>query len=311
MNYALLLACVVGAGAVTGYATAAVFAARRAEGLERLPGRQAFLLRALPGASALLVSLGLALPSFLRHEPLDTRAWPGLTALLLGLAALLLLRDALKRGLPSWWATRRLRHEWGQHSAPLPLEGAPVASFALHHPFPVVAVVGVLRPRLFLATQVLDVLTPGEVRAVLAHEAGHLTAHHNLKRLLLLFLPTWGWRRSAAWLEEQWEAAAEAEADQSAGPHSALDLASALLKVARLTPAGGALGLPVAALHAGEAIATRVQALLDSPVAQPGAHDWTWRQALPLFLVALPLFLLAVSLLPVVHRLSEALIHLP
>ena len=102
MNYALLLACVVGAGAVTGYATAAVFAARRAEGLERLPGRQAFLLRALPGASALLVSLGLALPSFLRHEPLDTRAWPGLTALLLGLAALLLLRDALKRGLPSW-----------------------------------------------------------------------------------------------------------------------------------------------------------------------------------------------------------------
>jgi Zn-dependent protease with chaperone function len=310
MNYALLLVCVIGAAAAAGYAAASLLVLACARALEDLPARWALRVRALPGASALFLSLGLALPAFLRYEPADTRAWPGPVAVALGLAGLLLAKAALGRGFAAWWATVRLARRWGRTAQPLPLAAAPLPAFVLDDPFPVVAVVGIARPRLFVARQVLDALTPAEIQAVLAHEAGHLAASDNLTRLLLRCLPTLGWAGLGQRLEERWEAGIEIEADRGAGADSALELASALLKVARLAPAGARLGHAVAAFHTGDGVAGRVQALLEAPPAAAAdpAVGHGWGRA---GLILAALAALAINLLPAVHGLSETLIHLP
>ena len=305
MNYLLLLACVLGAAAAAAYAATVLLVSERG----RLAQERPLLLRSLPGMAAAVFSLGLALPAFVRHEPADTRAWPGATALALGAAGLLLLAVSVARGLPAWWATVRLVREWGRHSQPVTLAGTPAPARVLQHPFPVVALVGIVKPRLFMASQVVEALSPVELQAVLAHEAGHLEARDNLKRLLLRFLPTLGWRRVAARLEERWEAAAEAAADRRTGPDAALDLASALLKVARLAPPGARLGASVAAFHSGDGVAGRVQALLQSPPPPPPRS--TTRTRIGALLLGAGVALAAAGLLPVIHHLNEVVVHLP
>jgi len=309
MSYALLLACVLAATAALGYAAGVLavrlLAARRAP--EIVNGARALVWRALPGGCALAFSLGLALPAFLRYEPEQTEAWPGASAMALGLAGIFLLKTAVARGLIAWWATVRLARQWRALAEPLPIP-APVPAFALDHAFPVVAVVGIRRPRVYLARQVIEALTAEEIEAVLAHEAGHLSAHDNLKRLLLRFAPTTGWERLARGLEERWEAETEAKADRSAGSEAALELASALVKVARLAPAGVRLGLPVAAFHTGDGVAGRVQALVE--IAEDAAPDRRSRPRLAVAVAALAA-LAATAVLPLVHGLSEVLIHLP
>ena len=57
-------------------------------------------------------------------------------------------------------------------------------------PFPVVAVVGIWRPRLFIARRVLRTCTAGEVDAMIAHESAHVSRRDNLTRLLFLCCPT-------------------------------------------------------------------------------------------------------------------------
>lgn len=308
MNYVLLLATVLGTAAATGYALGTLVVRARTRAIGSASGPQALFLRALPGASGLLASLALALPAFLRYEPFDTRAWPGVTALTLGLAGLVLAKSAALRGIAAWRATLRLSREWARRAEPLALPGAPLPAFKLHDPFPVVAVVGIARPRLYVASQVSEALTPAEMDAVLAHEAGHLAARDNLKRLLLRFLPTAGWEAFGRRLEERWEAEAEAEADRRAGSESALELASALLKVARLAPAGARLRAPVAAFHTGDGVADRVMALLETPAGEPRASRTGMRARV---LIAASAALAAAVLLPLAHALSEALIHLP
>lgn len=308
MNYALLLGCAVGAGAMAGYAAAALLVSWRAARGGDLP--RPLLLRALPGATALVVGLGLSLPAFLRFEPADTRLWPGFTALVFGLAGLLLLKDSVAGGLAAWWRTLGLTREWRRQAEVLDLPSAPAPAFVLSHPFPVVAVVGILRPRLFLTRQVIGSLTKAELQAVLAHEGAHVSARDNLKRMLLRFLPTWGWRRVADRLERQWEAEAEAAADLRPGPEAALDLASALVKVARLAPPGARLGVSVAAFHTGEGVAARVRDLVEVPATAAKTRSRGRSRGLGLLLGALAL-LAGVAALPLVHEFSEVIVHLP
>ena len=91
----------------------------------------------------------------------------------------------------------------------------------------------------------------GELSAALAHEVGHVIAGDNLKRGLLracrdtlLIIPS-GRRLDAAWKE-----ASEAAADEYAAARDrmvGLDLASALVKIARLVPVGSRPTLPAGA----------------------------------------------------------------
>jgi hypothetical protein len=79
-----------------------------------------------------------------------------------------------------------------------------------------------------------------------------------------------------------WHDAAEAVADDGAtalGPEGRVDLASALLRVARLAPAGSPIvSLPASALYRGEDIADRVRRLLAPPSPPVNTRLSGWRR---------------------------------
>src|SRR5919202_1119057 len=109
--------------------------------------------------------------------------------------------------------------------------------------------VGTLRPRLFIAQQLFAALTEAELRAALAHECGHLATRDNLKRAVLracrdvLTIVPAGRTLDRAW-DESTEAAADEHAARDGGAAAALDLAAALVKIARLAPPGMRPTLP-------------------------------------------------------------------
>ncbi|MEO6392138.1 MAG: M56 family metallopeptidase, partial [Pyrinomonadaceae bacterium] len=116
---------------------------------------------------------------------------------------------------------------------------------------PLIAVVGILRPRMFVAVKVLDHLDPAELAAAIAHEQGHLLAADNFKRVVIDFCAAFAWWMPGLnRLRTRWAEAAELAADEYAAAGSSakpLNLASALVKLARLTPAGTRPAMPAGA----------------------------------------------------------------
>jgi beta-lactamase regulating signal transducer with metallopeptidase domain len=104
---------------------------------------------------------------------------------------------------------------------------------------PIVAVVGVWRPRIVAAKHVFRACSQKEFLQVIAHETAHVSTRDNVKLLLLLMSPdVLAWFPVGTTLAARWRAAAELEADQRAAgsdPAKRVVLASALIKVARLS----------------------------------------------------------------------------
>jgi hypothetical protein len=299
MRMLLMTAVASLATGALGYILAALFA--RLTG-----GSDAFLRRLLPLVGLLVGMLVLMAPAFLLHEPAQADERPGVVASALAAFGLLLLGATAARAVRTYRATRRLVAEWRQDAQPIALPGQPVPAFVIASAFPVVAVVGVWRPRLFIARRVLQALTPDELSAVLAHEAWHVRAGDNVKRWLMACAPAIGFRPLAAHLEREWEEAMEIEADRGAG--GALELASALVKTARLAPAGADLRIPAAAFHGGGSIARRIDRLVRGSRADRASHP-ALRVAAAAAIVGVAASLPA--LWPTLHRLGEAVLHLP
>ena len=163
-------------------------------------------------------------------------AGPVLVALAAAGAALVLGRAGA--ALLDLWRTSRLARRWS--AAGRPLAGLPFPATRFAHEFPVAAVFGLRRGRLFLADGLLRALSPEELDGVVAHEAAHRAARDNLKRLLLRASPDLlALSGPGARLRQAFEEAAESEADDRACARvSPLVLARALLKVAALVPPG-------------------------------------------------------------------------
>jgi Zn-dependent protease with chaperone function len=225
-------------------------------------------LRILPGAIAIVCVAALLLPAYVAHESRQNADEFSFKLGALAAVSAVGLLLAAWRGLAAWVATRRLVNNWRRNAEPIRLNQTPIPAYRLRHPFPVVAVVGALRPRLFIADQLFDQLSRQELAAVIAHECGHLAARDNLKRALLracrdvLMIAPCGRELDRAWAENS-EASADEYAVRNDG-EGALDLASALVKIARLAPAGVKLAIPAGALLIGEnasGIAQRVNRL--------------------------------------------------
>jgi len=201
-----------------------------------------FVMRIGPPVIAIVAIAAFMIPSYLIYEPHKTGEF--VSWKLGALAALSAVGVALAiwRGIRSWLATRSLLREWLASATPLRLEAIDVPTFVFRHPFPLIAVVGALRPRLFIADQVLESLSREELAAAIAHECGHLAAHDNFKRsamrisrAALLLIPC---GRS---LDRAWSDASESAADEHAAQRSslvALNLASALVRIAKMIPKG-------------------------------------------------------------------------
>lgn len=277
--YEFLGICLVLAALLTINALASLLAAACWRVLERPlrsrpPRTRAevlFALRVSPPALA-LVSVGLFLiPAYVGYEPYSTSEVVSPKLAALAIISATGIAFALWRGFRSWFATRLLLREWLVTADPIRLDGISTPAFRIRHPFPIIAVVGTIRPRLFVAEHVLQTLSEAEMKAAVAHECGHLAARDNLKRSLLracrevLMIVPCGRSLDRAWAE-----AAECAADEQAAQRNAetaLNLASALVKIAKMVPFGTRASLPMAAFLVGgeetRGVRARVRRLLE------------------------------------------------
>ncbi len=198
-----------------------------------------FALRCAPLVTGLILVIAFIAPAYLLYEPANSGEIISTELAVVAGLALAVILFALFRALKSQIATSNLASAWRDGASDVFIEGLGVAVSKIEHPFPVVAVVGIARPRIFIAEQVLTALTRAELEAVMAHECGHIKSHDNLKRSILrfsrdlLFIPV------GADLDQAWSETAEAAADEYAahsGRSGTLELASALVKLARIAP---------------------------------------------------------------------------
>ena len=223
------------------------------------------LYRLMPAAAALALT-GLVLgPGYFEHEQRTDAEGSGVALLVMAAGGLAIV---LWSGFRLARAVRRaavLRRAWLAQAAPIELAGAGMPAYALDLPFPLVAVLGIFRPTLFVSRVVLDTCSPAELAAIVEHERAHVRRRDNAVRLLMDAAPDLlGLTRVPSALAAAWHRAVEQRADDAA--RQRFDLASALVKVARAAAATPALDLPASALYRGEhaaIIGDRVRRLVE------------------------------------------------
>lgn len=281
-----------------------------------------FALRMLPLALALFVTFGVIIPAFLLYEPDVPEETVGIKMAVLGAVSVFGLVAATYRIVSSWLQTRRLVADWMTTSKPVEIHGVSMPAYKLRHPFPVIAVVGIFRPRIFVAEQVFAELDEPELVAALSHEAGHVSSYDNLKRVAmrvcrdLLVFPL---GRS---LDNGWLLAAESAADEYAavrgGSRYALDLASALVKIGRITPLEQTQRLPIAAYLIepdDTSLAQRIDGLLtfaDKPFGvttrSPYLTVLLWASMVLMFAATMTV-MINTPFLQEVHEVTEGILH--
>ncbi len=200
-----------------------------------------FLLRVLPALLGIGAVLLLFAPAYLRHEPRVGHEDVGLKLASLALLSIIVIFITVARGLATWRATRRLASQWLSHARPIEIDSVSIPVYQVDYPFPLIAVVGAFRPRLFIANQIFEMLTPAELKAAIEHENGHIRARDNLKRTVVRACRDLSFISIGSDLDNAWLEASEVAADEFAARQDraiGLDLASAIVKIARMIPAG-------------------------------------------------------------------------
>ena len=276
-----------------------------------------FAVRLLPLILALFFVIGFALPSFLRFEPRATTEGVGWRLTLLSILGIVVLGRIGIRWYRIHRATALVRKEWLRGAQKLSVRFGSAPVYSVERAKGVIAVLGTFHPRVFVARSVISALTPAELAAVLAHEAGHVRAFDNLKQLLMKITQPPRWLRSLKSMDAAWTNASELAADEAALAQGVAveDLASALVKVLRMGQTGPAL--EIAASHlvpnascsaVGERV-LRLQHLLNGEV-RPASQFKGKRSALIFAVLAAVLYVAAInSLLPFVHEALEWLVR--
>jgi hypothetical protein len=282
-----------------------------------------FTIRMLPVFLASLVTFGFVLPALLKFEPRSTSelvGWPLLALAILGCAVLfvMLVRSATILG-----ATWLMGAKWRRNSKKLRLKNIDIPVYCLEGgvgPGSVLAVLGFLRPKIFVAKQIVDTLTRAELMAAVEHERAHVASFDNLKQLLLKItrLP----RRLKAFggADSAWTNASEIAADEAAlaSGISVLDLSSALIKVAALSTHAVA-GRTVVASHlipieSGSCLHARVDHLQKILAGYNSGPDTPPQNSIgkvmiPLVIAAISYAACVNTVLPWVHEALEALVR--
>jgi hypothetical protein len=331
--YKLLGICLVLASLLTINALASVAAAACWRFIERpLQSRSAraraeilFATRIGPSTLAFISVALFLVPSYVVYEPYASGEVVSKKLATLAILSAIGVGFALWRALRSWFATRSLQQEWLSSAVEITLGGISIPTFRFANSFPIIAVVGTVRPRLFIAEHVLEILSKEELTAAIAHEGGHLCARDNFKRSLLracrdaLMIVPCGRSLDRAWAEAAECAADEHAAQQNA--ETALNLASALVKIAKMVPVGTRASVPMAAFLVGieetRGVKARVRRLLDiaSDGCRRGVPNRTIARGLPsVSLGALLVLALAVAsnprVLVTVHSMVERAVNL-
>jgi Zn-dependent protease with chaperone function len=219
-----------------------------------------FLLRITPFVVATVVTLVLAVPSFLLLEPRAVDEPVGVLLLVCGFCGMAVILAAVRNAAAALMKTSRAVARWSSESRVIghgPIRsGKSVSVLRTTVIAPPMTAAGILRPRVWLSGAAEFVLTELELQGAIRHEMVHLRRRDNLKKLLLCLAAFPG----MAQLERAWRQSAEMAADDGAvsSVSEALDLAAALIKLSRLIP----LELP----------AELSTALVHSPVASVNAR---------------------------------------
>jgi Zn-dependent protease with chaperone function len=264
----------------------------------------------------------LVLPAYVAHEPRATNEDVSYKLGLLALASAAGIGLAIVRGVASWRATTPLTADWLSQAQEITVPGVNIPCYQIVHQFPVIAIVGILRPRLFIAGQIFEKLEPEEISSAIHHEVGHLVARDNLKRGILhvcrhvlLIIPC------GRMLERHWAESSESAADEHAaaqGPRVALDLASALVKIARMIPSGARPAMPAGVFLIGDeagGIGSRVNHLLSLAGTPHPPARWRIPKSLRWLALISLLFTFVISIahtsmLLTVHSLIEHAVYL-
>src|SRR6266850_8396311 len=138
--------------------------------------RLLFSLRILPAVLAFLTVALLLVPAYLAYEPRHAAETVSLKLGLLAFISATGIAVSIYRAIATHRVTAKLTSDWLMQGTPIQINGIGIEAFQIDHEFPLIAIVGFLRPRLFIARQVLEMLTPEEIAAAVAHENGHLAA---------------------------------------------------------------------------------------------------------------------------------------
>ena len=267
-----------------------------------------FALRMLPFGLASVFTLGFTLPSFLLLEPRSTDETVGAAPLVLGLCCLALLVAGIVQAASAQMKTSQALIKWLDGSTVMDSTDA-VPVFRTAKDTPSLTVAGVREPKVLVSEAAIAALTATELRAALKHEVAHAQSYDNLKKLLFRFSVFPG----MTGLERAWSEQTELAADDAAVLccQDALDLASALIKVSRLTTLQPTAALTTGLLHSSTALGTRVQRLVsweNAPAPTPSSTRW--RYALPS--LSGVLFLVVVTYGPALnglHLITEWLVR--
>ncbi len=279
-----------------------------------------FVFRMFPFAVTLFVVLGFCIPSYLWLEPLASGEKVGFACL--GAAALGLtvwMLSVFRVGF-SLLRTSRYMTSCQRDGQEITVEGESSPVLVVKRDAPMMAVAGLVHPRLIVSRGVLHKLTPEQREAAFRHEQAHQESRDNLKRFLYLLAPDAvpfisGFRK----IERQWARYTEWAADDHAvagDSRRALSLAAALVSVAKMgvdhQPAYLLSSLYSSLVAEDEDLAIRVDRLLRE-------QQYAEKPLAPLVQVARNIALVAGSLvvaalvwpgsLGSVHRILEKLIQ--
>jgi beta-lactamase regulating signal transducer with metallopeptidase domain len=278
-------------------------------------------LRLLPFTLSLLVIATLCVPSYLRYEQNTGSEGMGLFCIAAALMGLGLVFTAAVRGALALAQIYRMSR---MSRAMKPIQTRRVAGAEIWVTdegtgAPLMALVGVFHPRLFISHRLVQTLTTAQMEAALRHERAHLLSRDNLKRLLMAVMPgiapgMISFKGGLAAVEAHWELFAELAADDHAAGGRAdrsIALAETLVKVARLGNFERPMPLASSLSASDRQLALRVDRLMSFPPAatpKKSSRPLAWRY---LLLLCGMMGLLAVlpKILHPLYRLLESLLH--
>ena len=260
--------------------------------------------------------LALCVPSYLWLEPQASReriGWACLTFAILGAAGWF---GSIARVARALAVSARFNREWQQGGCETLLADKSLKTVIVEKKAPLLALAGIFRPRLIVSPAVLCSLSEEELQLSLQHENAHRISLDNLKRLLLLLVPSpILFLRGHSSLERCWTKFSEWAADDEAvrgDSHRALSLAGALLRVARLGAAPRLSFLHTSLCAGDHDLSERVHRLLQvqPPHAKPISQSRFLAIGSSLGIAVCGGALLAwPATLSAVHRLLELFLH--
>jgi Zn-dependent protease with chaperone function len=259
----------------------------------KVAARILLCLRLFPVLISVVLVLALFGPSYLLFEPQDSTESIGVPCVVTSIFGAALLAAGVLRGAVAMRRSSAYLRKSVESGAPVML------------------VAGLFRTRVVVSSSIRDSLTAEELEAALRHEEAHRRAKDNLKRLFILMSPTaLPFSQGFQALEAGWQRVAEWAADDCAAQASTRDaiaLASALIRVGRMSTNFPSIVLSTSLLADVGDLRTRIERLVEGPRSYP---QLPIRSALGFVtLMVLCAIGLSPALLPASHRFLEALAH--